>query len=413
MKPTNSKNRLLAAAILAVGALAMACTTAPTTNPNVVAENFEVAQQQSEYLLAESLQGGGVRTPSTYINGEIDFVPIDDWVSGFFAGSLWYLYEYTGDEKWREAAIKHTEVLSPIQYLTWHHDVGFMINCSYGNGLRLTDNKAYEKVLTTTAESLSTRFHETPGVILSWNVDKGWQSERGWQYPVIIDNMMNLELMFEASILSGNDKYRDIAIRHADRTIKEQFREDGSTYHVVDYDPVTGGVRRRCTAQGYADESAWARGQTWAIYGYTTCYRYTQDQKYIDQAEIVYDFIFSHKNLPEDLVPYWDYNAPNIPNEPRDVSSAAITASALYELYTYTGVEKYRTTADQIIESLSTDAYRAKRGENGGFILMHSVGSIPHGSNIDVPLNYADYYFLEALLRKQRLDNGEDIFSKR
>ncbi len=396
------------AAIAAVAALSPSCATQPERD--IIAENFAVAEQQTQSLLAASLQGGEVRTPSTYKNEEIDFVPIDDWVSGFFAGTLWYLYEYTGDEKWREGAIKHTEVLDPIQYLTWHHDVGFMIYCSYGNGLRLTNNKAYEKVITTTAESLSTRFHETPGVILSWNVDRGWQGERGWKYPVIIDNMMNLELMFEASIMSGNDKYRDIAIKHADRTIEEHFRDDYSTYHVVDYDPETGKVRRRCTAQGYADESAWARGQTWAIYGYLVCYRYTQDERYLEQAKRVYDFIFTHRNLPADLVPYWDYNAPNIPAEPRDVSSAAITASALYELYSYTQNEKYRKTGDKIIESLSTDAYRAKDGENGGFILMHSVGSIPHGSNIDVPLNYADYYFLEALLRKQKTDKGEELF---
>ncbi len=396
------------AAIAAVAALSPSCATQPERD--IIAENFAVAEQQTQSLLAASLEGGEVRTPSTYKNEEIDFVPIDDWVSGFFAGTLWYLYEYTGDEKWREGAIKHTEVLDPIQYLTWHHDVGFMIYCSYGNGLRLTNNKAYEKVITTTAESLSTRFHETPGVILSWNVDRGWQGERGWKYPVIIDNMMNLELMFEASIMSGNDKYRDIAIKHADRTIEEHFRDDYSTYHVVDYDPETGKVRRRCTAQGYADESAWARGQTWAIYGYLVCYRYTQDERYLEQAKRVYDFIFTHRNLPADLVPYWDYNAPNIPAEPRDVSSAAITASALYELYSYTQNEKYRKTGDKIIESLSTDAYRAKDGENGGFILMHSVGSIPHGSNIDVPLNYADYYFLEALLRKQKTDKGEELF---
>ncbi len=409
MKRAYINNALHTAAIATMALFTLSCSNSSPAR-DIVAENFEVAEHQSSSLLAASLEGGTVRTPSTYINGEIDFVPIDDWVSGFFAGTLWYLYEYTGDEKWRDGAIKHTELLDPIQYLTWHHDVGFMINCSYGNGLRLVGNKDYEKVLVTTAESLSTRFDEIPGVILSWNVDRGWQGERGWKYPVIIDNMMNLELLFEASLISGNQKYYDIAVRHADRTILEQFRDDYSTYHVVDFDPQTGEVRRRCTAQGYADESAWARGQTWAIYGYATCYRYTGDQRYLNQAQRVYDFIFSHRNLPADLVPYWDFNAPNIPNEPRDVSSAAITASALYELYTHTSDEKYRKTADKILESLSSDAYRAAEGQNGGFILMHSVGSIPHGSNIDVPLNYADYYFLEALLRKQRVDKGEKLF---
>lgn len=163
-------------------------------------------------------------------------------------------------------------------------------------------------------------------------------------------------------------------------------------------------MRSRQTAQGYADESAWARGQAWALYGYTTCYRYTHDKKYLDQAEKVYNFIFNNKNLPADLVPYWDYDAPNIPNEPRDASAAACTASALYELSTYVPDKNYKEMADRIMKSLGSPAYRAEVGTNGNFILMHSVGSIPHNQEIDVPLNYADYYFLEALMRKRDLE---------
>lgn len=184
----------------------------------------------------------------------------------------------------------------------------------------------------------------------------------------------------------------------------QPFRDDGSSFHVVDYDVKTGAVRSRCTAQGYSDGSAWARGQAWAIYGYTLCYRYTKNPAYLKQAEKVYDFIFTHPNMPDDLVPYWDYDAINIPHEPRDVSAAAITAAALYELCTYAHKEQYRNTADLIMESLFSPAYRARQGTNGGFLLMHSVGSIPHGSEIDVPLNYADYYFLEALKRKRDLE---------
>ena len=184
---------------------------------------------------------------------------------------------------------------------------------------------------------------------------------------------------------------------------------DNSCYHVVDYDLTTGAVRKRQTAQGFADESAWARGQAWALYGYTVCYRYTKDPRYLEQAQKVYAYIFSHNNLPEDLIPYWDFDAVNIPNEPRDASSAAVIASALYEMSTYLSDSKYTATADKIIESLSSPAYRAPIGSNGNFILMHSVGSIPHGQEIDVPLNYADYYFLEALIRKQRLEKGENI----
>ena len=216
--------------------------------------------------------------------------------------------------------------------------------------------------------------------------------------------MMNLELLFEASRLSGDSTYYNIARKHADTTMANHFRADNSCYHVVDYDPETGEVRKKQTAQGYADESAWARGQAWALYGYTMCYRYTHDVRYLEQAEKIFNFIFGNKNLPEDLVPYWDFDAPNIPNEPRDASAAACTASALYELSTYLPDKGYKETADRIMESLASPAYRAKVGTNGNFILMHSVGSIPHGAEIDVPLNYADYYFLEGLMRKRDLE---------
>ena len=255
-----------------------------------------------------------------------------------------------------------------------------------------------------TARSLSTRFRPGAGVIQSWDADRGWQSQRGWACPVIIDNMMNLELMFEASLLSGDSTFYNIAVSHADVTMANHFREDNSCYHVVDYDPETGAVRSKQTAQGYADESSWARGQAWALYGYTMCYRYTKDKRYLEHAQKIYDFIFGNKNLPEDLVPYWDYDAPNIPNEPRDASAAACTASALYELSTYVPEKNYKEVADKIMYSLGSPAYRAEVGTNGNFILMHSVGSIPHGSEIDVPLNYADYYFLEGLIRKRELE---------
>ncbi|MEG1684725.1 MAG: glycoside hydrolase family 88 protein, partial [Bacteroides sp.] len=255
-----------------------------------------------------------------------------------------------------------------------------------------------------TAQSLSTRFRPHAGVIQSWDANKGWQAERGWKCPVIIDNMMNLELLFEATKLSGDSTFHNIAVQHANTTIKNHFRADNSCYHVIDYDPETGEVRKKQTAQGYADESAWARGQAWALYGYTVCYRYTKDAAYLKQALKIYDFIFNNKNMTADLVPYWDYDAPKIPNEPRDASAASCTASALYELSTYVSDKKYRETADKIMESLGSSDYRAEVGTNGNFILMHSVGSIPHGQEIDVPLNYADYYFLEGLIRKRDLE---------
>ena len=332
------------------------------------------------------------------------YIPIDDWCSGFYPGSIWLTYELTGDKKWLPLAVKYTEALDSVKHLKWHHDVGFMIGCSYLNGYRLADKKEYKDVIVETARSLSTRFRPNAGVIQSWDADRGWQSTRGWKCPVIIDNMMNLELLFEATALSGDSTFYNIAVKHADTTMAHHFRQDNSCYHVVDYDPETGEVRKKQTAQGYADESAWARGQAWALYGYTVCYRYTHDKKYLDQAQKVYNFIFTNKNLPEDLVPYWDFDAPNIPNEPRDASAAACTASALYEMENYLPGNDYKVTADKIMESLGSPAYRAAVGTNGNFILMHSVGSIPHDSEIDVPLNYADYYFLEGLMRKRDME---------
>lgn len=350
--------------------------------------------------------GHFVNPRTTLPDGNIWYVPVDDWCSGFFPGSLWYLGELTGDQDWSRRAADYTETLDSAQYLTWHHDVGFIIGSSYLNGYRLGGKEQYAPVVVNAARSLATRFRPGAGVIQSWNVDKGWQSERGWTCPVIIDNMMNLEIMFEATRLTGDSTFYDIAVSHANTTMAHHFRPDFSCYHVVDYDPATGDVRHRQTAQGYADESSWARGQAWALYGYTMCYRYTGDPNYIYQAIKVCDMIFSTPSMPDDLVPYWDYNAPNIPSEPRDASAAACTASALYELSTYLPGRGYKELADKVVASLSSPAYRAATGENNHFLLMHSVGSIPHGHEIDVPINYADYYYLEALLRKKKLDEG-------
>ncbi|MFT4223088.1 glycoside hydrolase family 88 protein [Dysgonomonas sp.] len=389
---------------LAISLLSVSCKKAPEGN-SFIADNIANAVAQHTLQTDIIEKSGKILNPKTIDkNGNIVYIPIDDWTSGFFPGSIWLTYELTKDNKWLPLAEKYTESLDSVKHLKWHHDVGFMIGCSYLTGLRVTNKPEYKDVIVEAAKSLSTRFRPNAGVIQSWDADKGWQSQRGWKCPVIIDNMMNLELLFEATKFSGDSSFHNIAVSHADVTMKHQFRPDFSCYHVVDFDPETGEVRKRQTAQGYSDESAWARGQAWALYGYTTCYRYTQDKKYLDQAENVYSFIFNNKNLPEDLVPYWDFDAPNIPNEPRDASAAAAIASALYELSTYISDKGYKETADKIMNSLGSENYRAKVGTNGNFILMHSVGSIPHNSEIDVPLNYADYYFLEALKRKKDLE---------
>ena len=384
---------------------AIGCSSSKESQVDFIEDNIAnaVAQETLQTDIIE--KSGKILNPRTIDeNGNIKYIPIDDWCSGFFPGNIWYTYKLTGDAKWLPLARKYTEALDSVKYLKWHHDVGFMIGCSYLNGLRIANIPEYKDVVVETARSLSTRFRPGAGVIQSWDADRGWQSQRGWACPVIIDNMMNLELMFEASLLSGDSTFYNIAVSHADVTMANHFREDNSCYHVVDYDPETGAVRSKQTAQGYADESSWARGQAWALYGYTMCYRYTKDKRYLEHAQKIYDFIFGNKNLPEDLVPYWDYDAPNIPNEPRDASAAACTASALYELSTYVPEKNYKEVADKIMYSLGSPAYRAEVGTNGNFILMHSVGSIPHGSEIDVPLNYADYYFLEGLIRKRELE---------
>ena len=285
------------------------------------------------------------------------------------------------------------------------HDIGFKVYCSYGNGYRLTKEPAYRDVIIQSAKTLSKRFNPIIGSIRSWdhNADK-------WAYPVIIDNMMNLELLFEATKLSGDSSFYKIAVSHANTTMKNHFRRDNSSFHVVNYDSLTGKVIKKTTHQGFSNESAWARGQAWGLYGFTMCYRETKNKAYLNQAEKIANFLMKNPNLPKDLIPYWDFNAPGIPNEPRDASAAAVMASAFYELSLYSTQGKYyRTVADKITASLTT-GYRSPIGENKGFLLIHSTGSKPMNSEVDVPLNYADYYYLEALLRSKKLDEKKPLF---
>ncbi len=388
--------------------MCMACSSSRSVSP-FIQENVDFAKAQLGLAIDTIEASGKCLNPVTLNSkGEVYYCGYSDWRSGFFPGSIWYLYELTGDTTYLPLAKKYTTAIRKAENLTWHHDIGFIINCSFGNGLRLAPDTAYVNVMKQAAHSLSTRFRPNAKIIQSWDVKgNSWQSQRGWECPVIIDNMMNLELLFEATKLSGDSTFYQIAVDHADRTLAEHFRPDGSCYHVVDYSIETGEVRHKQTAQGYADESIWSRGQAWAIYGFTVCYRETKDRKYLDQALKTFELMKNHPKMPEDLIPYWDMDAPNIPNEPRDASSASCIASALYEISTYDvpKATSYKKYADRIMESLSAPAYRAKVGENGRFLLMHSVGSIPHNSEIDVPLNYADYYYLEALKRKKEIEN--------
>jgi unsaturated chondroitin disaccharide hydrolase len=323
------------------------------------------------------------------------------WCSGFYPGSLLYLYEYSHDQAlWNEAA-RMEKMQEKEQFNKGTHDLGFMMYCSFGNSNRLQPSKEYDEILMNSAKSLSTRFNATAGVIRSWDHGK-------WKYPVIIDNMMNLELLFWATKHSGDSSFYKIAVTHANTTMKNHYRPDNSSFHVVDYDVSTGNVLAKQTAQGYADYSAWARGQAWGLYGYVVMYRSTKDPKYLTQANKIANYIINHPNLPADKIPYWDYDSPDIPATYRDASAACITASALIELSRYTGTQKgegYLNIAEQIIRNLSTRTYTAPVGDNGGFILKHSTGSLPGSSEVDVPLTYADYYYIEAMMRYKALKN--------
>lgn len=332
-----------------------------------------------------------------------------DWCSGFFPGSLWQLYDYTNNPDHRQLAVSWTWRIEDAKNYTGNHDLGFMVNNSFGRALEATGERSYHDVLLRATRSLSTRYNPDMKLIRSWDFNRD-----RWQYPVIIDNMMNLEMLFHVTQLTGDSTYYHIAVNHADKTIDNHFRPDASSYHVVDYDTSSGDARLHITHQGYADDSYWSRGQGWGLYGYTMCYRFTSDARYLRHAERIADFILGLKNMPADGVPYWDMHMPEVDNLtpenvnpaiPRDASAAALIASALYELAEYT--DSYRAArclaaADHITDSL-TDSYRAAPQGDYGFLLLHSTGHHPAGSEIDVPLNYADYYYLEALGRRRAL----------
>lgn len=356
-----------------------------------IAANFQLASQQYQYM--SSLLPSD-RFPKTFEDGELKTSGSGWWCSGFYPGSLLYLYDNSKDQALLEEARSILGVLAKEQYNTHTHDLGFMMYCSFGNALEIAPQPGYDTVLINSAKSLATRFNEQVGAIKSWD-------SKEEDFLVIIDNMMNLELLFWATQNTGDSTYYNIAITHANTTIENHFREDFSTYHVLNYDPLSGDIQEKKTAQGYADESAWARGQSWGLYGFTVMYRFTKDEQYLDQAKKIANFLLSHPNLPEDKIPYWDYDAPDIPNAKRDASAAAILASALLELREYDPENsgKYMEVVEMILTTLSSDRYLAQASTNGGFILKHSVGHNPGNSEVDVPLTYADYYFIEAMRR--------------
>jgi len=426
LNPTMLKKAVLFSLSFALTASLFSCSSIFSDGNNqnnfkgFVNKDFAVAEKQYKIMLDQSKDL--TRFPrTTNKDGSVKGTDIRDWTQGFFPGALWYVYEFNQDPEWKNQAEKWTEALEEAKFLTQHHDIGFVMYCSYGNALRFEKDaakiKKYNEILIQSAKSALTRYDEKVGLIKSWNEKKSWDG-RIWYYPVIIDNMMNLEMLFYVSKLTGDPKYKDAAISHALKTMKNHFREDFSTYHVVDYDPETGAVLHQQTNQGLADNSTWSRGQGWAIYGFTMVYRETKDPRFLQAAQKAADFYVNHENLPEDKIPYWDFNAGQAGYKadwdyegrkmsyiPRDASAGSLTASALLELSTYSeeNGKKYFDNAEQMLKSLSSEEYLAEPGTNSGFILKHAVGSYPHNSEVDVPLIYADYYFLEALHRYKKL----------
>ncbi|MHA7944800.1 glycoside hydrolase family 88 protein [Formosa sp. 3Alg 14/1] len=334
-------------------------------------------------------------------NKEWNLVDVKDWCSGFWPGVLWYAYEYSNDPEIKAGAEKFTAPLKTIAYTpAENHDIGFMVYCSYGNGYRLTGNEEYKTVLLSAADTLATLYNPKVGTILSWPGMK-----HKFQYNTIIDNMMNLELLFWAAKNGGDKSLYDIANSHAEKSMKYLVRPDYSIYHVACFDEKTGEFIEGRTHQGYADDSMWARGQGWGIYGFAMSYRETGNKEFLTTSQKLADHFI--ERLPEDGMPYWDFDDPKIPNAPKDASAAGVVACGMLELSEHLEdpalKEKYFNAGKELITLLGSDAYMS--GDTNESLLLHSTGHLPHNSEIDVPIIYSDYYFMEALLRLKKIEN--------
>ncbi|MDR0835839.1 MAG: glycoside hydrolase family 88 protein [Tannerella sp.] len=375
-------------------------TTCNKKNSSRITLDFqkEIKTAVLQYLTLKNQElKGDTLFPQSYNQALNKFVASDSkwWCSGFYPGTLFNLYEVSGNQELYDEGLRMLKLLEKEQFNTRTHDIGFMMYCSYGNANRIAPRPEYRQILINSANSLSSRFNPVVGCIQSHNS----QPE---EFFVIIDNMMNLELLFAATKLTGDSSYYHIAVTHANTTMKNHFRPDNSAYHILNYDRNTGDVLNYISGQAYSIPSAWARGQAWALYGFTMMYRETKDEKYLQQAEKIAEFMLNHPNMPEDKIPYWDFNAPNIPDALCDASAGAINCSALFELYGYVDKplsDTYLMAAEQMLYSLSSAKYKAEIGTNGGFILKHAVGNMPSGKEVNAPLSYADYYYVEALKR--------------
>jgi hypothetical protein len=399
--PTHPALTRLATSLFAISALTSVATAAED-DPLLkqLPAVFERATTQYTHLL-EAVAADPLLPRTIQPDGKVLTIKPEDWTSGFFPGNLWLIYEYNKSPIWKERALAYTRRLEVIRHFKGNHDGGFMLGCSYGNMLRLQPDDESRQVLRDAAAALGTRYVPELGMIRSWD-------SKPYTCPVIIDNMMNLELLSWAAKNGGDAKLREIAIIHADKTPKQHFRPDGSAYHIVDYEPKTGWIRAYHGGQGADARTPWARGQSWGLYGYTMMYRETGKPEYLAKAVELANFLIGHPNLPADKVPNWDYGIAPGENVPRDASAAAVMASALIELSQSAKDERYLRFAKEQLLTLASPAFLAEPGTNGGFLLTRSTGHLPGNSEINVPLVYADYYFLEALLRYQALATGSN-----
>jgi hypothetical protein len=398
--------RLLLIAALA----AVACgarTPREETFPQLRERVSALAQVQAEYmdsLLTAEMAGRastGWRCPRTFQGDTLVTSDIGWWCSGFYPGVLWQIFEETEDPRFMRLAVRHTLPLAGLLDRETDHDIGFQLMSSFGKmaldlpsdgpaGLSECNEKerSPKDVLAQGAETLAARFIPEAGVLRSWNGSR-------WNIPVIIDNMMNLDLL----MVYGD---REVAEKHALTTAANHFREDGTTWHLVDYAD-DGSILGKQTVQGYADDSAWARGQAWALYGYAQMAQREREagnealsQQFYGIAAKLEGWMLPR--LPEDGVPYWDFSQ----NDLRDASAGAILACGFLRMWNLRGCpadDPAFAMAERILRTLASPEYLAEPGTNGGFLLKHSVGSLPGHSEVDVPLTYADYYFLEALMQ--------------
>jgi unsaturated chondroitin disaccharide hydrolase len=356
---------------------------------SLVEHGLQFAHKQLNSTVSE--MGDSTNYPKrTNETGKWNIIKPYSWLAGFFPGCLWHMYRWTLDSTWKSLAEKWMVRLERQKNNIRDTDMGFLIFYSFGNGYRITQNETYKEVLLQAARSLAMRYNHIVKCMKSWGF---------YTFPVIIDHMMVLELLFWASKNGGESELYDIAKNQALRTMKDHVRSDGSTYQIVDYDPTTGEIIEKATKQGYSTESTWSRGQAWGLYGFTMTYRYTEEPLFLETAQKIANYYIDH--LPEDYIPYWDFNAPNIPDEVKDVSAATVAAAGLLELVSFVAEgkdrRKYLNAACNTIGSLCS-SYMTK-GTNRSGILLHACQSRPQDKDIDVSAINADYYFIEALMR--------------